>query len=73
MSRTKNPPATVKKHIVKVATVEEPSSDDESVLGPAPPSQRELSLVTITDAGSAEKATEDCATHFDGWTGGRNC
>ena len=43
MSRTKNPPATVKKHVVKVATVEEPSSDDESVLGPAPPSQRELS------------------------------
>ena len=35
MHSTKNPPATVKKHVMKVATVDEPSSDDEYVLGEA--------------------------------------
>ena len=30
VSGTKNPTATVKKHMVNVETVEEPSSDDES-------------------------------------------
>ena len=33
MPWTKNSPATVKKYVVKVATVEEPSSDDEPDLG----------------------------------------
>ena len=33
MPMTKNPPAPVKKYVVNVATVEEPSSDDESVFG----------------------------------------
>ena len=33
MLGTKNPTVTVQKHVVKMATIEEPSSDDKSVFG----------------------------------------